>query len=293
MSTLLFFLENNVEFRVTFDAKNLTCCNFFWAPSEAVFKKKVRNYSHALVGLAADLEAKKNFVCPSSDEMRLWENKAFMQEVFVEKGIAHPSTVLHRTTEPVPDNLIYPLLLKGEFSSGSKDIYKVCDKTALEQLIAQNNLAARFDRYIFQSLIDMRRDLRITIVDQDIVLWYWRVNPSDEWKPTASSLGSYISFDDYPSHWHNYFLEVMTKLDLRMAAFDYAWEGDDLSQEPLLLEVSPRFSPNPVYRNDKITYGSWKKKLFSKQSYVRLQAELILEINRKYLSSFFYSQRNR
>ena len=140
---------------------------------------------------------------------------------------------------------------------------------------------------LFQELLNIRKDFRITFVGDEIVLTYWRLNPNDEWRPTASSYGSKISFDNFPDIWQSYFLEVMNKLNLRMAAFDYAWEDDDLNTKPYLLEVSPRFSPNPRYDPIDISYSEWKKRIFSRNSYASLQVKQIFKINTTYLKKFF------
>lgn len=286
MSTIYYFTKNSINFRLSTNLNKIKSSKIFWSPAESIFKKKPKNYSNSIISIAKKLES-NNFILPSSSEMKFWENKAYMHRIFKEKEILHPLTRIISTNEEIPKDLTFPILLKGEFSSGSKDIFKINDYEELHNIIERNKFVKRFDNYIFQELLDMRKDLRVTIVNKEVVLSYWRINPSDEWKPTASSFGSFIEFDDYPDQWNSYFFEVMQKLNLKMAAFDYAWQDDDLSSKPYLLEVSPRFSPNPVYKSESVSYGLWKKKLLLKNSYVKLQSELICDISSKYLDSYF------
>jgi hypothetical protein len=69
-----------------------------------------------------------------------------------------------------------------------------------------------------------------------------------------------------------------------MGAFDVAWENDDLNSEPLFLEFSPRFSPNPPIdlSTKNYGYGSFKKKLLIKNSYEKLQVDEVFKINTAY-----------
>ena len=291
MSAINFFLNREEDFKISFDIKEHENSSILWSPSESIFRKKHRDYSTSIIEMAKRAESKNNILLPSSSEMSYWENKSFMYTEFQNKNILHPSTTIINSKEEIPDYLEYPLLLKGEFSSGSKDIYKVLDKSDLESCIYQNNFDQKFNNLILQQLLNIRKDLRITIVDDQIVLSYWRINPSDEWMPTASRYGSFISFDNYPDDWTGYFLDVIRKLKLPMGAFDFAWQDDNLDSTPYLLEVSPRFSPNPVFKSPVSSYGEWKKKLFSRNSYAKLQSNLVYEINNLYLSKFFRSKK--
>ncbi len=287
MSAINFFLKNKKDFKIKFNLDGIKDSNIIWSPSEAIFRKKFKEYSTSIIKIAREAESNGNRILPCSSEMLFWENKSFMYKSFEEKDILHPKTLILEASKEIPESLNYPILLKGEFSSGSKDIFKIDSKKHLIEKIEKERFSMKFNNLILQKLLNIRKDLRVTIVDKEVVLFYWRINPSKDWKPTASSYGSSISFDDYPYKWNSYFFEVMDKLDLKMAAFDFAWEDDNLDFKPYLLEVSPRFSPNPVFNHKDLTYGEWKKKLFSKNSYAKLQTDLIYKINQLYLERFF------
>tara|TARA_B100000212_G_scaffold342205_1_gene328206 strand:+ start:1673 stop:2677 length:1005 start_codon:yes stop_codon:yes gene_type:complete len=286
MSTIYFLIKNNLKFRIKYNFDSIKNSIFLWSPSESIFKKKIKNYSLSIISTAEELERNFNKVYPPSSDLKFWENKSYMYKELERKKILHPKTKIFPTKLSLQKNLTFPLLLKGEYSSGSKDIHKFESMDDLSYFLKTSDFKEKFDNYIFQSLLNIKKDLRVTIVNQKVVLSYWRINPHDEWRPTASSHGSYIDFENYPSKWNNYFIETTKILDLKMAAFDFAWENDDFSSIPYLLEVSPRFSPNPVFKNENFSYGKWKKKLFLKKSYPKLQTDLIFNINEEYLSSY-------
>ena len=112
---------------------------------------------------------------------------------------------------------------------------------------------------IKQQLINMRKDLRVILVGGEIVHYYWRINLSGEWKPTSTSFGSKVDFGNFPEQWRQHIIDTFKKLELTAGAFDITWEGDDLSQEPLYLEVSPVFQPNPKIEMRDKSYAYFKK----------------------------------
>lgn len=273
------------DFKVVFSLKNLAGKTIFWAPTKASLKDKgSNNYSRDLHKMSLDAEV-NNILYPSSFEIEYWENKVFMYKRFAETGVKHPKTIICKIKDGIPNNMKFPLLLKGEHSSSSEDIYKIDSYDHLKQILNSSDYCKKFDHYIFQELIEMRKDLRVTMVEDKVVLAYWRINPDEEWKPTASNYGSVIKFDDYPEQWDSHFKNSLKTLGIRMGAFDFVWENDDLSQEPIALEVSPRFSPNPVHDPHNSTYGDWKKKIFLKDSFTKKQLELIFKINSEYVST--------
>ena len=278
-------INQKKDFKVAFSLKDLVNKNIFWAPTKASLKNKdSNNYSFDLHKMCLDAES-KNVIYPSSVEVEYWENKTFMYKRFSETGIKHPKTIVCKIKNGIPQDLDFPILLKGEHSSSSEDIYKVDSYEHLKHILDTTDYCKKFDHYIFQELIEMRRDLRVTMVEDKVVLAYWRINPDEDWKPTASNYGSIIKFDSYPAQWDSYFKNALKVLGLRMGAFDFVWENDDLSQEPIALEVSPRFSPNPVWNPLNTTYGNWKKKIFIKDSFTKKQLELIFKINSEYVNT--------
>jgi hypothetical protein len=279
------FINANRKFRLAISFSGFHNASIYWSPSK--YYSSSADYSPDLIRIARNAEARKNKIFPSSNELLFLENKTYMYKYFDLHNISNPKTEYFKSINEVEDaELHFPLLLKGEHSSGSQDIYKFDDKNSLLNFLNTSGFCDRFGTILIQKLLNIRRDLRVTIVGNEVVLYYWRINKSDEWKPTASSFGGIISFSDYPHQWHNFFLSEFRKLNIPMAAFDIAWDNDDLSTEPVFLEVSSRFSPNPPFNTvDNISYSAWKKKLIGKNVYYKLQCDLIFQIAGKYLRS--------
>ena len=125
--------------------------------------------------------------------------------------------------------------------------------------------------FLVQQLLNMRRDLRVTIVGKNIVHFYWRINNADEWKPTSTGHGSSVDFVNFPEKWREFIIEQFLKFKIVSGAFDIAWENDDLSTTPLILEVSPTYQVNPVTTNsDHLqAYGKYKKySIYGEKSYL-------------------------
>ena len=223
-----------------------------------------------------------NKVFPSSRDIYFYENKVFMHNYFDKLKIKTPKTIVCSSKKEVLEqNLDFPLLYKGTHSSGSKDIIKFNSKTDLENYINKSFYFKDNDYMILQSLINIRKDLRVTIVNDEIVLYYWRLNDRPEWKPTASSFGGKILFSNLPLMWKESILKTFKKTKLNFGAFDICWENDDLSSEPIFLEVSSRFSPNPVPHKKINEYSKWKKTLFDENPYYQLQVDLMFKITKK------------
>jgi len=276
-------ISGGEEFRVAISFKGITNKVIYWSPSK--YYSKNIDYSKELISLAIQAESCGNKVVPSSYELLFLENKTFMYKKFKEKGIPHPETFFfNNPNEILNSNLKYPLLLKGEHSSGSQDIFKFNEEKELLFFLQNSDFCSRFNTLIVQELLNIRKDLRVTYVGDKVVLSYWRMNMSEEWKPTASSFGGLISFDNFPSSWESVMLNHFRTLELPMGAFDVAWNNDDLTTQPYFLEVSSRFSPNPPYPIDcNLSYKLWKKKLFGRHVFYKSQCDLIFEISKEYL----------
>jgi glutathione synthase/RimK-type ligase-like ATP-grasp enzyme len=274
--------RQNISFRFSLSLKNHNGCNIFWSPSRNLIQKSIANYSKSLVEIATLAEKNGNILIPSAYEVSFLENKTTMYDFFQKNGIRTPETVIYKRENKIPNNFDFPILVKGEHSSGSQDIYEFHNYQDLILFLNKSDYWDKFEHLIIQKLINIRKDLRVILVGNEVVLYYWRINPTEDWKPTASSFGGLIRFDDYPQYWNTYILEAFSKLNISMGAFDVAWDNDDLNTEPYFLEVSSRFSPNPsVEMNKEFSYAKWKKQLFGNEIYYKKQCDLIFEINRK------------
>ena len=203
-----------------------------------------KNYSDGLVEALREIESHGNTLAPRADEAEWWENKIYMHRRFAELGVNCPPTTIDRLTDDLDTSLTYPLLVKEPHSSGSLGLHKV-DSAAEHQRVRDELRAAGETEVLTQGLIDMKRDLRVTIVGDQVVHHYFRINTTDAWQPTSTKRGSIVDFETFPERWRAHILEVFSRFGLRTGAFDICWEGDDLATEPIFLEVSPAYTPNP------------------------------------------------
>ena len=69
-------------------------------------------------------------------------------------------------------------------------------------------------------------------------------------------------------------------LNMRVAGIDLMWVDDDVSRDPLVLEVSPYFQPNPEKppRYAHWTYKQYKAKPYARDGYFREQYRVFREI---------------
>lgn len=264
----------------------------FYTVSENCNPYRVANYSATLYHTVEQLEMQGNQVFPKTNEIEFWENKAFMQEKFLELGINHPKTViLSRDYKPFElDKIEYPALIKEIHSAGSRGITKVVSKDDLMDKL--NKVWEKgHSKTIIQKLVDMRRDLRVVILNGDVISFYWRVNSTNEWKPTATSFGNSTEFGNFPEKWKSLFVEYLEKMNLPTGAFDITWEKDDLNSMPLVLEVSPSYQLNPTlparYKN--ITYKEYKKKLFVSDAYYKVYVDIVFDSRAK-ITDYYFSR---
>lgn len=252
------------------------------------------NYVDSLINITQSLESQKNQVFPNIHEVKLWENKGYMHEFFEKEFIRTPNTKIHDINNFNSNNMEikYPLLLKDEHSCSGKGIYKITSKEELNKLIADFKSTPVRKKIILQNLLNIRRDLRVILVGEEIVLHYWRINLSEEWKPTSTSYGSKVDFDNFPEQWKSWIIESFIKLKLRTGAFDIAWENDDLSTEPYILEVSPFYQPNPRPKNkdDLKNYGKWKKSARLNNSYQSGVVNIFQDIQEKFIEEFIKTE---
>ena len=230
------------------------------------------DYTDILNHIIQNLEKQGNRVFPSSWEVGFWENKALMHRRFAELGIRTPDSVvlpMAETGSKTFENFSYPLLVKEEHSCSSLGLHTVDLASELELLLSQPNLKNRNYAIVLQKRLNIRRDLRVILVGNQIVWHYWRINLSKEWRPTATGYGNQVDFENFPKRWQEWIIETFLKLNLTTGAFDIAWENDDLNTEPYILEVSPVYQPNP--RPKKLDhlqrYGWWKKSMTLRDNY--------------------------
>ena len=263
----------------------------FYTVSENCNPYKLANYSATLFHTVHELENQGNTLFPKTSEIQYWENKAYMQEQFLKLGISHPKTIIvdRKYSYSELDHIEFPALIKEIHSAGSRGITKVSSK---DDLI--NNLEKIWkkghSKTIIQKLVNMRRDLRVVVLNGEVISFYWRVNSSKEWKPTATSFGSTTEFGNFPEQWKSLIVSYLKKMNLPTGAFDITWENDDISSQPLVLEVSPSYQLNPSLpeRYKSLSYKEYKKKLFVSDAYYKEYVDIVFE-NRKQIVDYYFN----
>lgn len=239
------------------------------------------NYVRPILYIARQLEAQGNLIVPSSCELELWENKATMHDLFTRLNIRTPQTQI-LTLEQFDnlDSQDFPFLIKEEHSCSSRGVYKISSNEDLMELRENESFRRLNERIIVQKLLDIRRDLRVILIGDEIVLHYWRINPSEVWRPTSTGRGSLVDFENFPDYWRDWIISSFKKLGMTTGAFDIAWDGDDMNTEPYILEVSPFYQPNPkpqLIRNY-IQYGNWKNSLVFRDNYQRAFVKVVCDL---------------
>ncbi len=236
---------------------------------------------HGMYRVINELEKNGNVVYPNSYDVMYWENKVYMYQRFMDLGINHPKTTFyHSRQEILNTDLVFPCLLKEVHSHASLGVHLLKSKGDLITLLDAQDLLDRNRILIVQDLINIRKDLRVVLVANHIVSHYWRINLSSEWKPTSTSHGSDVDFVSFPEQWRDHIVKEFSKLKMITGAFDIAWQDDDLSTQPLFLEVSPSYQPNPPFnvRMKPYSYGQFKKRFSIFSSWDKLYINEILRI---------------
>jgi hypothetical protein len=226
------------------------------------------DYTKQLLFIIKELENQNNLVYPKSNEYLFWENKAYMHRYFEEFNIPSPKTKIYQSfQEFTPTDKDFPFLFKEIHSCSANGVHSVRsenDWITLKERV-QNST------FLIQELLNIRKDLRVTIVKDKIEHFYWRINHEEEWKPTSTGHGSSVDFANFPEQWRSFIINEFLKLNIITGAFDIAWQNDDLNTKPLILEVSPTYQLNPVTTSQKhlSEYGKYKtKSTFGKESFL-------------------------
>lgn len=286
------FSRNGIPFRVVIGRKIGKVHEskiFYHASHEFMNIFRFSEYPLFLVGTIKALENQNNELYLNAHEMEYWENKSHMHRQFDALGISQPKTfILHTDTLHEFEGLPYTYILKEIHSQGSKGIHKIENK---EQLLAAQDYLLKMGKHevLAQRIVKMTRDLRVTIVGDEIILAYWRINHDKEWRPTSTSRGSSVDFGNFPEKWRSYFIGITQRMGLRTAAYDICWENDDVETTPVILEVSPFFQPNPVLPDHlaQVPYKKYKTMLFTRQPYYKTKVDAYCHVADKKVKLFF------
>jgi len=240
-----------------------------------------RNYTKAVMHFVEHMESQGNKTIPSMRDVSLWENKVYMHQEFDRLGIKSPKTYIYNLHEggPLPQ-IDYPYLIKEVHSKGAEGIYKVKSLTEAKSIVNNKAIKNRNSHLLFQRLLSIDRDVRIVCIGDEIAYHHWRLNDDvEEWEPTTYKKGKKGDFGNFPKEWREHIMQEFAKLDVSTGGFDMAWEDNDYSQAPYILEISPAYFPNPKPpEHIKIPYGDYKHRLKlidSWEKYYVLQADRI------------------
>lgn len=261
----------------------------FYTISRQFEASEATNHSARLLNTIGALERSANLVLPTRSEASLWENKGHMHREFARLGVRCPETWIVDGTAALSsiEREPFPLLLKEVHKAGSAGVHRMDDYPMLRREIASRMEQGQTE-FVVQRLLDMRRDLRVILVDGRIVLHYWRINHGKEWRPTSTSHGSSVDFASFPELWRTWMIDSFNRLGITTGAFDVAWEQDDIETEPYILEVSPAYMPNPpqpdAYRH--LTYAEYKRLQFPRPRYLFDFVDLVFAIKRDVVEAY-------
>ena len=191
------------------------------------------------------VQARHNRLVPPLEEVRFWEDKVFMHGRFDELGVRTPSTRIVDDRASLEDlDLPLPLIVKDPWSYGSLGVERVDDPVELDRAVGAR-LGGGCRSVILQQLLDIRADVRVTTAGGRVVHGYVRQNPLDRWSLTLARFGSTYRFESLPERWERHFAQLTDDLGLSTAAFDVCWMGEDRTEEPYVLEVSPAYQLHP------------------------------------------------
>jgi glutathione synthase/RimK-type ligase-like ATP-grasp enzyme len=278
-------IKNNISFSYGKLDGSVYNKKILWSPIKDFDKFNFINYPATLSFIASQLESQGNKVFVSSNEVSYLENKYYMHEMFEKHSIRTPQTWIFKSFYEINFEMLeFPLLYKGVHSSGSLDIIKFDNLSSLKLFINDLTIIGLDKPIVLQKLLNIRRDMRVTVLGNEILYSFWRINPNKEWMTTATKNGSYIEFIDFPFKWKNFILDAVKKLNLDIAGLDIAFDDDNLDSEPFIIEISPRFSQNPPYDNKNLKYKDYKRKVFLKNSFRNNQTKVHINLGMKYIS---------
>jgi glutathione synthase/RimK-type ligase-like ATP-grasp enzyme len=284
------FVKLGKDYRIVFSREigKVSNANIFFNLRDDYNFFKFDNYVDVLDHLTSQLEDQNNRLLYSNWEVSFWENKIHMHNVFDELCISTPPTRLIKSVEEFEQLVLrFPLLLKKPHSCSANGIFKIRDLNHFVEELSNLSISEKREGVLIQDLIEMRRDLRVILVGEEIVLHYWRINMDKDWKPTSTGFGSVVDFGNFPEQWRGHIIDTFKKLNLNTGAFDITWQNDDLSGIPIYLEISPAYMPNP--RNFVVDepYSKFKSALRINNSYESEYVKIVYKIKLAQVTEFF------
>lgn len=289
-STIQALVSNGITYQMKIGRKIGQCHEkkIFYTLCESYNIFAFTNYVDVLDHITKNLEKQGNVLFLNSRESVLWENKAYMHKKFKEYNVNEPRTELfsYDSIHQISESFSFPFLIKSEHSCSSKGVFLIKNESQLNELIQSVNFRRENEVIIVQNLINMRRDLRVILVGNKIVSYYWRINLEKDWRPTSTSFGSRVDFGNFPEMWRQVIIDTFQRFNISTGAFDIAWENDNLNTEPIFLELSPVYQPNPMLRKAKKHYSYYKQNFSLVNSWDIAYLKLISDIKKKQIDNY-------
>jgi hypothetical protein len=287
----------NRPFGATADPSVVFDKSVAWFLPRGMISPALWNYSRQVCEFAKGLEGQGNRLFCSSDEVRYWENKAYMHERFAQLEIPTPKTkLLSRETWRSVAFDIEPVLIKEEHSAGSAGIHQFETAEEARRFVASYPFRPSESLIMQEVVPGATKDLRLTMVGNRMIrrATFWRVKtqqsqPAERWTTTASKYGSLIQHDAIPDAIVPVIARYLQMLNIRLAGIDLMWVDDDVSRDPLVLELSPYFQPNPQKPEeyDHLTYKQYKERPYARGGYFQEQYRVFREISAEILNQGF------
>lgn len=121
-------------------------------------------------------------------------NKLFTSTVLINKGVKTPLTVLSFSYQSALNSISkvgYPAVLKPVVGSWGRLISLIGDRHSAEAILEDRQyMSPLYQIYYIQEYVEKPgRDIRVTVIGDDIVSAIYRISPPDQWK-TNIALGA-------------------------------------------------------------------------------------------------------
>lgn len=275
-------------FAVTDKPAEISGKSVVWFLPNQFVSPRLWDYSKQVREFAVGIEQQGNRLFCSSAETAFWENKVHMHRRLDEVDAPTPETrILTADSWKSIEFDIEPVLIKLEHSAGSEGIYHFDTAGEARSFVADYAFRPT-ESLIMQELVKgATRDLRVTLVGERLIesATYWRTKSAEalsksEWTTTATTFNSLVDHSGIPDSVLPFVVRYMSKLGIRTAGIDLMWIDDDLSRDPLILEFSPYYQPNPPKpaRYHDVSYKQFKTNWAAKGGYLESQYHVFREI---------------
>lgn len=264
----------NRTFAVSNDPSTLFEKSVVWFLPSRFVSPQLWDYSRQVYEFASGLERQGNRLFCSSEEAAYWENKTNMHRRLDEVGVPTPRTkILTSETWKSVAFDIEPVLIKEEHSAGSAGIRYFATAGEARNFVMNYSFRPTEGLIMQEVVAGATKDMRLTMVgDKAIELaTYWREKTvealsSSNWTSTATTYNSSVRHGDIPAPLVPMAADYLRRLGVRTAGIDLMWVEDDLSRNPVVLELSPYYQPNPPKPE---RYAQWSYKQYKARPLIR------------------------